>query len=397
MKIAYKSSQIVLENVVFSGYMIIEDGVIKDFVLDNPDCKVVDCGIDRIIPGIFDTHNHGTLGYSLMASKDPSKNKTNLLGYLKGLASQGVTSILPTADISLFNDIADLSKTHVGQQIRGIHSEGPWLNRVGEKGIKTGYPEVSLDHAKKMVELSKGQLRLVALAPEIPGIDQIRDYFLSQGITIAYAHSDHNFKEATQAFDSGISVSTHTGNVMTGLHHRDIGGLGAALSHPNVECEVICDGKHISLDMIRLYFQMKAPGRFMMISDCSALSGAPLGRYRLFKDMNVTITPDGFCLSDTGRLMGSTMPVIYGIGNLVEVLKMPITTVCQMASLNPSRKYGVADHKGSLSRGKDADFIIISDDYKVKLTYLKGEVIYDASLKENLFNPNFFVEANPGD
>ena len=393
MIIAYKSTQIVLENIVFNGYLIVENGKIKEVTTQAENIDVVDCGHDRLLPGIFDTHNHGVMGYSLMSGGDPVHDKATLLGYLKGIASQGVTSILPTSEIGLFSAIADLSKTKEGAQIRGIHSEGPWLNRVGEKGIKTGYPEADLKVAQKMVELAKGTLKLVALAPEIPGINAIRDYFISQGIHVAFAHSDDNFEEAMVAFDGGITVSTHTGNVMTGLHHRDIGGLGAALFHPNVDCEVICDGKHISLEMIKLYFRVKPTNRFMMVSDCTPLSGAPLGRYLMFKDMYATITPEGFCLTDTGRLMGSTMPVVYGIRNLVEIVKLPIQTVCQMASLNPARKYGCGDTKGSLAVGKDADFFVLSPDYRVKATYLKGEKIFDAKKDVNLFNPDFFKDA----
>ena len=294
----------------------------------------------------------------------------------------------------VFLELLLISETPEGQQIQGIHSEGPWLNRVGEKSIRTSYPEVSLSTAKEMVKLAKGKLKLVALAPEIPGINEIKDYFLSQGIHIAFAHTDCNYDEAMSAFDSGITVSTHTGNVMTGLHHRDIGGLGAALAHPNVDCEVICDGKNLSLEMLKLYFKDKPTQRFMMISYCTSLSGAPLGRYLLYRNMYATITPEGFCLTDTGRLMGSTMPVIYGIKNLVEVLKMPLSTVCQMASLNPARKYGVSDHKGSLSVGKDADFIVLGDDYQIKATYLKGSKIYDCLKDTSLFNPDFFKNAS---
>ncbi len=392
MTIAYKSTQIVLENSVFDGYLLVEKGKIKAITTHIEHCTVVDCGHDRICPGIFDTHNHGALGYNLLSEGDSDKAKATVLGYLKGIASQGVTSVLPTSDISLFGVIADLSKSPEGQQIRGIHSEGPWLNRVGEKGIKTGYPKVDLDLAKKMVTEAKGTLKLVALAPEIPGIEVIKDYFLSQGITVAFAHSDCTYDQAMKAFDGGITVSTHTGNVMSGLHHRDIGGLGAALFHKDVDCEVICDGKHINLEMIKLYFSVKPTNRFMMISDCTSLSGASIGRYNLFKDMNVTITPEGFSLSDTGRLMGSTMPVIYGIRNLVEILGIPLSEVCQMASLNPARKYGCGDSKGSLSAGKDADFIIISADYQIKSTYLKGVKIYDCTKDTQLFNPDFLTQ-----
>ncbi len=382
----YKSKQIVCEHQVIDGYLKVENGIIKSVSSKTDAKEIVDLKDSMILPGIFDTHNHGVFGFNLMESVNKEKDIETVKGYLKGLASQGVTSILPTADISMFSAIADLSKMDEGAQIRGIHSEGPWLNRVGEKGIKTGWPEVSLATAKKMVKEAKGQLKLVALAPEIEGIDKIRDYFLSEGITIAYAHSDLGYEEAKKAFDQGITVSTHTGNVMTGLHHRDIGGLGAALTHPNVDCEIICDGMHVSLEMIDLYFKIKDKSRFMMISDCTPLSGAPVGKYLMFKDMYANVTEEGYCLTDTGRLMGSTQPVIFGIKNLVTKLNIPIVDVMQMASLNPSRKYSVGDSKGSLTVGKDADFIIVDKDFKVLETYVKGHKIFDLDSDTDLFN-----------
>lgn len=391
MKTVYKSTRILTESGLQDGYLVIEDSSIVSFETEVESMDVVDCGNDRILPGIFDTHNHGSLGYSLMGTGDREEGKKNVLGYLKGIASQGVTSILPTADRSLFGVIADLAddNRHDGAQILGIHSEGPWLNRVGEKGIKTGWPTVDLETAKGMVDDARGWLKLVALAPEIPGIEEIRDYFLSEGITLAYAHSDMNYEEAMKAFDAGITVSTHTGNVMTGLHHRDIGGLGAALLHESVDCEIICDGKHVDLNMLKIYFKVKDYDRFMMISDCTPLSGAPCGRYPLFKDMNVTITPEGFSLSDTGRLMGSTMPVLYGMKNLVEILGIPLETVSKMASLNPCRKYGYGETKGTLTPGKDADFIVIDDTFTVKKTIVNGKVVYDRNLDTDLFNLDF--------
>lgn len=385
---AYKSSRIVCPNGIVNGYLIIDNNKIKDIVEKTDISNIVDYGNNYILSGIFDTHNHGAFGYSLMESEDPN---VEIKGYLNAILSQGVTSVFPTAHGDYFSVLAEYAKTLKSTaQILGIHSEGPWLSRVGEKGIRTGWPEVSLETAKKMVNDAKGYLKLVALAPEIPGIEPIYQFFLSQGITVAMAHSDQNYEEAMNSYDKGISVATHTGNVMTGLHHRDIGGLGASLLHPNVDCEIICDGKHISLEMLKIYFKVKDYSKFMMISDSTPLSGAPIGMYTMFEDMKVTITEDGFCLSDTGRLMGSTIPVISGVRNLVKHLNIPIEIVSKMASLNPAKKYGFSDYKGSLESGKDADFIVVNDEFKVLNTYIQGECVFDIVLNNVVFNPNFY-------
>ena len=355
---------------------------------------VIDYGNNRIIPGIFDTHNHGTMGYGFMGI-DPEEIDKNLKGYLKGLAAQGVTNIFPTVPVECIRNVADaMEEQQDGATIVGIHSEGPWLNRVGEKGVKTGWPDVNVDSARKMVEDGKGHLRLVAIAPEIPGADEVIDYFLSQGITIAFAHSDDTYEEARKHLEGRFTVATHLGNVMSGIHHRDIGGLGACLQNENMMYEIICDGMHISNPMLKLYFMMHDYHRFMMISDCSQMAGAPVGKYRgFFESMTMNVTDKGFVLSDTGRLMGSSKPVLYGVGNLVENLGIPLETVIRMSSLNPCIKYGLADRKGCISVYKDADLAVISDDYEAIATYAEGRKVYDRAIEGDVFNKEF-VKAN---
>ena len=376
-----QSTRIYMEDGCKAGVLTIENGKITAFT-PGTDPEAVDYGDKRIIPGIFDTHNHATCGFNPGEDFGTLEERKALVkGYLKALASQGTVNVFPT--VTPVDAIAAVAAVHDegpqdGANILGIHSEGPWLSRVGEKGIRTGWPEVSVETAKAMVEAGHGLLRLVALAPEIPGIEPVMEYFLSQGVDLAAAHSDNNYVQATAAYDKGVSVATHTGNVMTGLHHRDVGGLGAALLHEGVECEVICDGLHICNEMLKLYFRMKSTDRFMMISDLTVCSGGPVGRYKSDSpegDMN--LTPEGFLMSDAGRLRGSSQPVLYDIGNLVEKVGVPMETVLKMACLNPCKKYGFADRKGTLAVGKDADFAVITDDYKAQATYSEGRKVYD--------------------
>lgn len=221
-------------------------------------------------------------------------------------------------------------------------------------------------------------------------MDPIIGYFLSQGITVAAAHSDNNYKQAMAAYAKGISVATHTGNVMTDMHHRDIGGLGAALTNENVTCEVICDGLHICDEMLGIYFKVKSTDKFMMVSDCTALSGAPVGKYEgIFEGMALNVTPEGFVLTDTGRLCGSSQPVLFGIGNLVNNVGIPLETCLKMACLNPCIKYGFADRKGTIEVGKDADLVVISDDYQAQVTYAEGRKVYDRSTEGKIFNADY--------
>lgn len=122
-----------------------------------------------------------------------------------------------------------------------------------------------------------------------------------------------------------------------------------------------------------------------MISDCTPLSGAPVGKYKAF-GMDVHITDAGFVLTDTGRLLGSSQPVIYGIRNLVTNLNVPLEECLKMACVNPCRKYGFLDRKGTIETGKDGDFVVIDDDFNVVHTYSRGVSVYDRSKDGKIFN-----------
>ncbi len=384
-----RSKRIYCEDDVVDGFLVIEDRVIKaiegraaDLVAD------LDVGDKRIIPGIIDTHNHGTMGYNLI--KSVPDVDAEIKAYLKGLAYQGVTGVFPTCDPAIIKDVARLAKEEQdGAKIVGIHSEGPYLNRVGEKGIDTGHPDIDMDFVKQMVTDGAGLLKLVALAPEIPDATKAIHYLKDNGVRLAFAHSNCDYQEALASFKEGISVSTHTANVMSGIHHRRMGGLGACLLDEELWCEIICDGMHVSDEMMKLMFKVKPYTKFMMVSDNSSMAGAPIGRYDLRGFLIVNIDEQGFCLSDTGRLCGSTKPVLYDIGHLVQALNIPLATCLKMAALNPAICYGLAESKGSIKVGKDADFVIIDDDYQALATYSEGRKVYDCQLDKDLFNPQF--------
>ena len=387
-----RSKRIYTDNGLVDGYLVVEEGKIKD-ICDKTAELTADFDVldNMIIPGILDTHNHGSMGYSLMNKGEGAEDE--IKGYLKGVASQGVTNVFPTAAVEIIKDVAKVAKEeNDGATIVGIHSEGPYLNRVGEKGIHTGYPDVDMEFVKKMVVDGDGMLRLVAVAPEIPGIDEAIKYFTDNGIRVAYAHSDNNYAEALESFKKGVSVATHTSNVMSGIHHRNMGGLGACLLDEDLWCEVICDGLHVAPEMLKLMFKVKPYEKWMMISDNAPIAGAPIGRYS-FGWLDVNVDEQGFCLSDTGRLCGSTKPVLYGMGVLHNVLGIPMETIVEMASLNPCKAYGFDKEKGSLTVGKDADFVVITDDYKALYTYCNGRKVYDYEVDTDVFNPEFIKQA----
>ncbi len=388
---AIRSSRIYFEDGIKDGYLILNEGKIVGFL--DPDAKITDAedyGTMRVIPGICDTHNHGTYGYDLdKVYEDEEKNRENIRGYLHALTYEGVTSALPTSTDTI-RYVAEVAKEKIttGARVLGIHSEGPYLNRVGENGRPEPHPDVDMDFVEKMWNDSDGYLKLVALAPEIENSEKVLKYFLSKGVKVAFAHSDAKEKDARKAVDDGYRVSTHTSNVMTGIHHRDIGGLGVMLDDPRVQCEIICDGLHVDLQWIKMMLRFKKQEQFMMISDSVFLAGLKPGRYEIGWFTPLNVTTDGFIVDDDGRLLGSSKSILYGMKNLVEKLKMPLEEVIKLSSLNPCTYYGYGDHKGSIQIGKDADLVVISDDYQAIATYVEGEKVFDRNKEVPLFNPN---------
>ncbi len=190
----------------------------------------------RVIPGIFDTHIHGTQGYMLWEEGESGDIDFQLDGFLKGVASEGVTLVLPTlfsatgdgeGALDVLKKTADrVGKPQNGANVAGVHFEGPYLNRVGEKGLRPKTPTINLDFVRQAIEAGGGHLRLMGLAPELPQSYELIKLLTENGVMAAFTHSDCNSSQAFAAFDQGITVATHLCNVMTGIHHRDVGGLG---------------------------------------------------------------------------------------------------------------------------------------------------------------------------
>ena len=236
----------------------------------------IDYGSNTIIPGIIDTHNHGAAGYRF-----DQADKKGMEACLKAQAARGVTGIFPTTtNYDTYSYLVELGKeNNDGNRVLGIHSEGPWGSRVGEKGINLGYPKPSLAEAKIYLEKGQGFLKLFDIAPEVEEALEVIDFLTENGVTVSMFHTNANYKEACTGVDHGVSVATHLFNVMTGLHHRDVGTAGAALLKDEVWCELICDGLHVALEMVELAMRMKDHDKVMMISDNVAFAGAPIGFY----------------------------------------------------------------------------------------------------------------------
>ncbi len=374
MKQAIKSTRILTEGGWIDGYVLIEEKRIKAIVESiNEEIAVIDYGNQRVIPGIIDIHNHGFGGWSMT---DPATEK-EVAGFAKAVASVGVTTVLPTAKEEAFEAIATwMQHPTDGARVFGIHSEGPFWARGGENTVGESWPLPSVEEAKRLVEKCHGQMKMMAIAPELEGAYDVIRYLHDQKILVASAHTKANAAQIQDAVKyAGLDIVTHLCNGMQGIHHRDAGALGAYLLEDQLYYELITDLNHVCPDMIRLVFRCQPYDKFLLISDSNYIAGLPSGKYIRYN--KVMLADEKGLIKDLhGRICGSGKYVLYNMKQLDEVLHIPFEKISQMASLNPARFLSIAEETGSLRAGKYADLIVISDEYECEATYVEGKLVY---------------------
>lgn len=383
-KITWKSRRIFTEQGVVDGYITIEDGKIS-FVGREYEGPFLDAGEWAICPGIIDIHNHGFGGWSMT---DDCEEK-DIRGYAKALASIGVTGILPTAKEGAFEAIVRvMEQEYEGAKIYGIHSEGPFWARGGENTVGEQWPTPSVEETRRLVEKAGHKMVTMAIAPELPNAWDVIRYLHSQNIKVACCHtaaySEDIFNAAKEV---GLDIVTHLGNGMRGIHHRNVGAMGALLLLEDIWYEVITDLNHICADMLKLMFRIRPYDRFCLISDSNFIAGLPAGTYiRYGREMRAD--EKGLILNSDGRICGSGKWVLSNMGQLVNHVGVPMEDAVRMASLNPAKYLGVQNETGSIRVGKRADLMLIDSDFVCHKTYVAGRQVYDRQedTPERIFN-----------
>jgi N-acetylglucosamine-6-phosphate deacetylase len=338
------------------------------------DVEIIDATGLTLCPGFIDIHIHG------VAHNRVTGGPQAIRAMAETLPKFGVTSFLPTIGAEPIEDMErtvayanDL--TCSGANMVGIHLEGPFINpkRKGAQREEAIIPP-SLPTIDRLWELSKGMLRLVTLAPELAGSMEVIEFLRDRDVAIAIGHSDGTYEESCQAFRNGVRLVTHTFNGMRGLHHREPGVVGAALTTAGVMCEIIGDLVHVHPAVIRLLLACKGTDSVIMVTDSGELTGLPDGEYARDGGRIVTIA-DGRCTLADGTIAGSTSTLNRNIRNLRN-MGISWCDVVKMASLNPARAIGIENRKGSLVPGKDADLVLLDDSCEVQGCYVAGDEVY---------------------
>ena len=377
-----KSKSIYTDAGCRSGILEIEGKQIRQVL--PYDCEVsgelLDVGEHRILPGIIDIHTHGFRGCNAQ-----SLDKQELIELCELMASVGVTAFLPTAGEHFEGELTNLKllkelieQPVPGARMLGIHMEGPFLN-PDRKGAFTNQQLLpcSIAKAQEYIEASGHHILYMSLAPELDPNGELIQYLNKQGMVVAGGHTCATFEEFAKGIDFGIRASTHTGNGMKQMDRRDPGAMGCALLSEQIYNEVICDFHHIAPEMLKIMFRIKENGVYgmIMISDSGQLSGNPPGVYEKYGQVRI-IDEAGMIHLEDGTIAGSAHPMLMGIKNLEEKLSIRMEDILYMTAKNPAALFGIADQKGSIAAGKDADLCILDDSYRVRYTFVEGQCVY---------------------
>ena len=346
------------------------------------DLPRLDFGGQILSPGFFDLHIHGCMG----RVADESEDAVNLLaGYLP---QTGTTSFLATAmtargcKYAAGAISAQKAGSAHGAVIRGIYMEGPFLSPrklAGAEGADQDIVAPSLPALEEILAIGGGNIRVMGLGVELEGAKEVMRALKSRGIVVSAAHTKAEYADILAAKADGLTHATHLYNVMSGLHHRRPGVVGAVLTDDTITTELICDGVHLHPAAVDVALRCKGSDRIAMITDMT-LGGLPDGDYD-----NGTVQIEvrdniarfkGVDPEADHAIVGSTRPMLSGIQTVVS-LGYPLHEAVKMASLTPARIAGLDGEIGSIAVGKSADFTVFDEAFSFVFTMIRGEIAFE--------------------
>ncbi|WP_027965332.1 N-acetylglucosamine-6-phosphate deacetylase [Halalkalibacillus halophilus] len=368
-----------LENeMIERGSVLVEGTKIKQVARENiPAETVVDGKGYILVPGMIDGHIHGAHGTDVM-DEDPGALQT----MSKKLPKEGTTSFLattitsPTEQLDQAVERVQNFQQPEGAELLGAHIEGPFIN-VKKKGAQPESCIIDPDVQQARRWANTGVVKAMTFAPELDQDRALLNFLNEHQIVSSAGHTDADFAQVKDSVAHGLKQLTHLCNAMNGVHHRDVGAVGAAMLLPEVKAEIIADRIHVSDEMLQILFETVTPERLIMITDAMRAKGMADGEYPL-GDQTVTVANGKATLAD-GTLAGSVLTMDQAARNMIDICGASVADVIQMASVNPAKMYNVYDRKGSISEGKDADFLLIDERYRIQATYCRGVNVYDAS------------------
>jgi N-acetylglucosamine-6-phosphate deacetylase len=342
---------------------------------DAPEQSAVDLRGQWVLPGFVDMHVHGGGGTSF--TEGSRAEAARAAEFHRARGSTTVLAGLVTAPVAELEAraamLADLADEGL---VAGLHLEGPFLSPA-RRGAQDPRHMLAPDVAvfERLHAAARGHLRVITLAPELPGAIRVIEAAVQAGVTAAVGHTDATADITAAAVDAGATHATHLFNGMRPPHHREPGAVGALLDRDEVTCEVIADGVHLHDIVIRLTARAAGPGRLVLVSDAMAAAGMPDGSYQL-GSLRVTVAGGVARLLEdhggVGAIAGSTATLPDVVRHAIAV-GLPVPDVAAAASTTPARVLGLADRTGALCPGLAADLVLCDDQFRVQAVMHQGQ------------------------
>jgi N-acetylglucosamine-6-phosphate deacetylase len=339
--------------------------------------KVLDAQGRIVAPGLIDVHIQGAGGADVLDAMPEA------LGTISRTCARfGVTSFLATTvyrpglDNRHLKVAAECTGRNLGgAHLLGTHLEGPFIS-FEKKGMiqPSCLTAPSAAVLGDIYTLLGDSLRMMTIAPELPGSHAIIGALVDHGTIASFGHSSATYEQAARGFEAGITHVTHLFNAMPSLHHREPGPLPAIFERPTVTCQVITDGVHSHPSVLRLAYKAIGPDRFITITDGMQATGLPDGQY-VYNGIEYQ-AKDGAARYKNGTLIGTALGLNQMLARLIRFTGCSLPTAIETVTKNAAAILGLADTKGSISKGKDADLAVLDADLSVYATIVGGQIVY---------------------
>jgi N-acetylglucosamine-6-phosphate deacetylase len=358
--------------------VVIESGKIVE-IRERTAADSIDLAGNYLAPGFIDLHIHGALGRDTMEATPES-----FRAICEYHATGGTTSLLLTTVTAPLAEIVRVLRavqTSAGSlsQIAGVHVEGPFISKAKAGAQRAEFICDPDDHLVDQLLAFADVIKIMTLAPELPGALALISRLRLNDIIVSGGHSDASDIEARAGFEYGMQHVTHTFNAMSSARRRGIyreaGLLEFALSEPDIVCELIADGHHVSPTLMKMLYRAKGPSGICLVTDATAGVGLPPGK-EFYLSGRSCVVGDGVCLlADRSALAGSASRMIDLVRIMASQVGVPLHEAVAMATINPACALGLK-MKGSLESGTDADLVVLSSDLEVVRTFVAGEPVF---------------------
>lgn len=362
----------------------IEDGLIASVSSELSQAhgsEVLDFPAATLAPAFFDVHIHGAAGHDVMEATPEALRAIGSFLATRGCGAYLATTVTAPLDATL-RAVAGLAKliekpplTSVDEPLArplGIHLEGPFLSH--EKcGVQPVEHMLKPDVATfdRIFEAAEGKVRLMTVAPELPGADALITHAVGRGVRVSLGHSNATAAQTNAAIAAGAVTATHTFNAMRALDHREPGILGTVLTHDDLFAELICDGIHVSPEMVRLWYRMKGSGRGILVTDAMSAAGMPDGEYHL-GGFRVQVA-NGKAMA-RGVLAGSVLTLDRALANFMQYTSAKLDGVLPMLTVNPAMMTGLGEGANRIVAGQPANLVALDEAGRLLASIINGRV-----------------------